>query len=211
MFLDNLSTSVLKLCDTRKLSYEAASERCDLSSRYFADIARGKTAPTILTLEKLCVGFALTPNDLLIPSELWREMAFREPMPVTHIRCFRYLSGVTGFPFVRNVEGPWNGNTSPTVTAADSALTGTTSLKQRLFFLRSNAHCYIPDYPASGLYLLAAFGMPFFSPQFFFISLLTFYLQTSEQTGPVPPAGTAPPIGTAAPHPLAPATPSRTR
>ena len=89
MFLDNLSTSVLKLCDTRKLSYEAASERCDLSSRYFADIARGKTAPTILTLEKLCVGFALTPNDLLIPSELWREMAFREPMPVTHIRCFR--------------------------------------------------------------------------------------------------------------------------
>lgn len=25
-------------------------------------------------------------------------MAFREPMPVTHIRCFRYLSGVTGFP-----------------------------------------------------------------------------------------------------------------
>ena len=30
---------------------------------------RGKTAPTILTLEKLCVGFELTPNDLLIPSE----------------------------------------------------------------------------------------------------------------------------------------------
>ena len=98
MFLDNLSTSVLKLCDTRRLSYEAAAERCDLSSRYFGDIARGKTAPTILTLEKLCVGFALTPNDLLIPSEVWSEMAFREPMPVTHIRCFRYLSGVTGFP-----------------------------------------------------------------------------------------------------------------
>ena len=51
MFLDNLSTSVLKLCDTQKLSYEAASERCDLSSRYFGDIARGKTAPTIMTLD----------------------------------------------------------------------------------------------------------------------------------------------------------------
>jgi hypothetical protein len=98
MFLDNLSASVLKLCDARKLSYEAASERCDLSSRYFADIARGKTAPTILTLEKLCVGFALTPNDLLIPSEIWREMTFREPMPVTQIRCFRCPSGMTGFP-----------------------------------------------------------------------------------------------------------------
>ena len=48
MFLGNLSTSVLQLCDTRKLSYEAASEQCNLSSRYFADIARGKIAPTVL-------------------------------------------------------------------------------------------------------------------------------------------------------------------
>ena len=88
MFLDNLSTSVLQLCDTRRLSYEAASEQCGLSSRYFADIARGKTAPTVLTLEKLCIGFALTPNDLLVPSPAWREMVFRTPMLVTHIRCF---------------------------------------------------------------------------------------------------------------------------
>lgn len=88
MFLDNLSTSVLRLCDTRKLSYEAASERCDLSSRYFGSIARGKTAPTILTLEKLCVGFDLTPNDLLIPSAIWREMSFRKPIPVSRSAAF---------------------------------------------------------------------------------------------------------------------------
>ena len=98
MFLDNLSISVLRLCDSRKLSYEAASERCELSSRYFGDIARGKTAPTILTPEKLCVGFDLTPNDLLIPSAIWREMSFRHPVPVTHIRCFRWPCGITGFP-----------------------------------------------------------------------------------------------------------------
>ena len=98
MFLDNLSTSVLRLCDTHKLSYQAASERCDLSSSYFVDIARGKTAPTILTLEKLCVGFDLTPNDLLIPSAIWREMSFRKPMPVTHVCCFRFLHGLTSFP-----------------------------------------------------------------------------------------------------------------
>ena len=85
------------------------------------------------------------------------------------------------FLFARNVEGLWNGNTSPIVTAVGSALTGTTSLKQRLFCLRSNVHCYIPDHPASVLYLLAAFGMAFFSPQFCFISLLTFYLQTSSK------------------------------
>ena len=91
MFLDNLSASVLRLCDTPKLSYEAASERCDLSSRYFGDIARGKTAPTVLTLEKLCVGFDPTPNNLLIPSAIWKEMSFRTPMPVTQIRCFHFL------------------------------------------------------------------------------------------------------------------------
>ena len=171
MFLDNLSTSVLKLCDTQKLSYEAASERCDLSSRYFGDIARGKTAPTILTLEKLCVGFELTPNDLLIPSELWREMAFREPMPVTHIRCFRYLSGVTGFPFARNAEGLWNGSTSITVTAAGSVLIGRTSLKQLSCCLKSNAHYYIPDHPASGLYLLTALVCLFLSSIFLYFPI----------------------------------------
>lgn len=65
------------------------------------------------------------------------------------------------FLFAHNAEGLWNGSTRPTATAVGSVLTGTTSLKQRLFFLRSNAHCYIPDYPASGLYLLTAFGMSF--------------------------------------------------
>ncbi len=98
MFLDNLSTSVLKLCDVEHLSYEAASERCGLSSRYFGDIARRKTAPTILTLEKLCVGFDLTPNELLLPSVIRQEMPFREPMPVAQIRCFRFTYGFTGFP-----------------------------------------------------------------------------------------------------------------
>ena len=100
MFLDNLSTSVLQLCDTRRLSYEAASAQCHISPRYFGDIARGKTAPTVLTLEKLCVGFGLTPNDLLIPSPDRREIPFRSPMPVTQIRCFRYSYpyGLTGFP-----------------------------------------------------------------------------------------------------------------
>lgn len=98
MFLDNLSISVLRLCDENKLSYETASERCDLSSRYFGDIARGKTAPTILTLEKLCVGFDRTPNELLIPSPIRTQISFRDPMPVTHIRCYRWTHGLTGFP-----------------------------------------------------------------------------------------------------------------
>jgi len=97
MFLDNLSTSILRLCDTRKLSYEAASERCDLSSRYFGSIARGKTAPTILTLEKLCVGFDLTPNDFLIPSDIWRvfpqaNVSDSNPLLSLHLRPYWFPS-----------------------------------------------------------------------------------------------------------------------
>ncbi len=98
MFLDNLSTSVLRRCDLNKLSYEAASELCDLSSRYFGDIARGKTAPTILTLEKLCTGFQCTPNELLLTSRLPPEIACRIPMQVCQIRCYKGVQGLIGFP-----------------------------------------------------------------------------------------------------------------
>lgn len=99
MFLANLSTSVLKLCDIRKNSATKPPRNGVTSVPDTSQtLSRGKTAPTILTSEKLCDGFDLTPNDQLIPSEVWKEMTFREPMPVIQIRCFRYLSGMTVFP-----------------------------------------------------------------------------------------------------------------
>ena len=82
-----------------KLSYEAASERCELSPRYFAQIARGKTSPSILTLEKLCIGFDRTPNDLLIPSSSHpQELSYRIPMPVTEVCRFQGTSSLIAFP-----------------------------------------------------------------------------------------------------------------
>ena len=99
MFSANLSSSILRLCGMYKLSYEAASERCELSARYFAQIAQGKTSPSILTLEKLCIGFDRTPNDLLIPSSSHpQELSYRIPMPVTEVRCFDSASGRLCFP-----------------------------------------------------------------------------------------------------------------
>ena len=99
MFSANLSSSILRLCGMYKLSYEAASERCELSARYFAQIARGKTSPSILTLEKLCIGFDRTPNDLLIPSSSHpQELSYRIPMSVTEVRCFQGTSGPIAFP-----------------------------------------------------------------------------------------------------------------
>ncbi len=86
MFSKELSTSVLGICESRDLSYETASELCDLSPRYFGSIARGKTAPTVNTLEKLCRGLEKSPNDLLRFSTSDEELSYRIAMQVTHYR-----------------------------------------------------------------------------------------------------------------------------
>ena len=87
MFLDNLSTSILQLCDEKNLTYESASEQCKLSARYFGDIARGQTAPTILTLEKLCSGLNVTPNDLLLSADMRKEIAMQQFLLVSRTYC----------------------------------------------------------------------------------------------------------------------------
>lgn len=86
MFSKKLSSSVLSICDSGDLSYEAAAELCDLSSRYFGDIARGKTSPTVNTLEKLCNGLNRTPNELLGFSAAGEELSFRFPRQVIRYR-----------------------------------------------------------------------------------------------------------------------------
>ena len=98
MFLDTLSTVILQICDTRNWSYEAATERCGLSSRYVGDIVRRKTAPTIRTLEKLCAGFQLLPNDLLVKPALTQELVFRVPMVVTQCRGRHTVLGFATYP-----------------------------------------------------------------------------------------------------------------
>lgn len=98
MFLDNLSTAVLHLCDEHELTYESAAELCDLSSRYFGDIARRKTSPTIITLEKICTGFQRTPNELLLSEAASRKISLQQQMPVTQVRFVQGPHGSTKFP-----------------------------------------------------------------------------------------------------------------
>lgn len=90
MFSKELSSSILGICDSRDLSYETASELCDLSPRYFGSIARGKTAPTVNTLEKLYKGFEKAPNELLGFSTSDEELSYRIAVQVMHYR--RHLS-----------------------------------------------------------------------------------------------------------------------
>lgn len=94
MFSDNLSVSLLKLCDIRNISYEAASELCELCTKEFGNLARGNGNPTLRTFEKLCTGFKVTPNELLLLPNGFHTAA----LPITEIRCL-FLSGtLTGFP-----------------------------------------------------------------------------------------------------------------
>ena len=65
------------------------------------------------------------------------------------------------FQSALNAGGPSSGNTNLTVIAADNAWIGKTSPKQLLSCLRNNSLGYIFSYPASALYPLAAFAMPF--------------------------------------------------
>ncbi len=100
MFSDNLSVSLLQLCDLYKLSYECAAERCGCSSRYFGRIVRRKSCPSLFVFENICIGFGLTPNQLLgvtaIPQP--KELSFRIPMPVSQVILLGAGQETTSFP-----------------------------------------------------------------------------------------------------------------
>ncbi len=97
MFLDNLSVSLLQICDAERLSYERASERCKCSSKHFSNIVRKRSYPSLNVLEKICVGFRETPNHLLGVKKD-DESSFRTPMPVVKIHTFPLMSGSPSFP-----------------------------------------------------------------------------------------------------------------
>lgn len=98
MFSDTLSTALLRICETHKLSYEAAAERCGISPRYYGSLARRESSPSILVLEKICNGFCLMPNDLLVSPVLQQQLQFRFPMPVTRAQCFVCENTITTYP-----------------------------------------------------------------------------------------------------------------
>lgn len=98
MFSDKLSATILRLCEINALTYEAAADCCNISSRYFGSIVRCKSIPSILVLEKLCTGFHVTPNGLLLNLALEQHINFRVPMQVTHVRILPYHNGNTAYP-----------------------------------------------------------------------------------------------------------------
>lgn len=98
MFPDKLSSSLLQLCRTNGLSYESASERCGMSSRYFGRIIRKESAPSITVLENICTGFGKTPNELLVSAETDGAEGRDAAMAVASVRCFQTVHGLAAFP-----------------------------------------------------------------------------------------------------------------
>ena len=98
MSLDALSVSLLQLCDRERLSCEDAAERIGCSSRYFGQLVRRKSSPSLRILEKICAGFHLTPNEILRIYDASREILYRISLQVNAVRAFS-SDGV--FPKVR--------------------------------------------------------------------------------------------------------------
>lgn len=96
MFLDSLSLSLLQICNAEHLSYERASERCNCSSKHFANIVCKRSYPSLHIFEQICLGFHETPDHLLGVTA--NEFSFRAPMPVMEIRAFPSIPGTPAFP-----------------------------------------------------------------------------------------------------------------
>ena len=96
MFSDRLTEALLSICKLRNLSYEAASELCDISPRHFGDIIRKDAAPTITVLEKICAAFHGTPNDLLGYGNHQNEE--KNGMEVKEAYCFHLQNQVAVCP-----------------------------------------------------------------------------------------------------------------
>ena len=93
MYSKNLSASILSICDFQNLTYEAASELCDISPRHFGSIARGQTAASVNILEKLCTGFKRMPNELLGFTTRDVELSYRLGLKVDHFRREPFYPG----------------------------------------------------------------------------------------------------------------------
>lgn len=88
MYLDNLSVAILRVCEKRHLTYEMASECCDMCTPHLSRIIRRVNAPRLPTLEKICTGLDLTPNDLLLPLEKPRKYSQDEPrIVIVELNC----------------------------------------------------------------------------------------------------------------------------
>lgn len=64
ILLIKLGESIRKYRKQKKLSIETAALLCEINPNYLGDLERGKRNPTILILNKICVGLEIQLKDL---------------------------------------------------------------------------------------------------------------------------------------------------
>ncbi len=91
MFSENLSVRVLQILDSKDMSYEVAAELCGMSPRNMGNIIRNRVQPKLFTVEKLCNGLEVTPNELLL-----EKRSKQTPKKVTMVKAL--CSGGSYYP-----------------------------------------------------------------------------------------------------------------
>ena len=98
MFKITLSAALRQICTERELTFEAASLKCGLNSRFLEELITTRADTSIDSLEKLCNGLGVTPNELLLGSHAFDELTYRSPLAVTRIRVYQGRWGLDGYP-----------------------------------------------------------------------------------------------------------------
>ena len=98
MFSDKLSDSLLQFLGETDMSYEVATELCDLSAKTIGNIACRKSVASLTSLEKLCTGLGKSPNELLSNIDEQQATTYRFPMNVSNAKIFRSTFGFSAFP-----------------------------------------------------------------------------------------------------------------
>lgn len=84
MFKNNLSSAVLTQLSKNDMSQGGLAKKIGMSSRQINNILNKHSNATITSLEKLCVAFNVTPNDLLIPQNANAGAEAREINQLLH-------------------------------------------------------------------------------------------------------------------------------
>lgn len=87
MFIDNLSLSLMLVCDVKKISQAELAKMCGISTRFLSKVICKRSVPTINSLEKICNSLSMTPNELLINSER-NELHYRYAKRVVSVCCY---------------------------------------------------------------------------------------------------------------------------
>lgn len=79
--------AVRQLRESHYWSQEILAERADLNRSYIGEIERGKSIPSLVTMDKLASAFSVSMADLLYRCEQLRSIRTIKKISLTSIAC----------------------------------------------------------------------------------------------------------------------------